>query len=250
MNVRKAIWIGLPLLLVTLILVVYRYWFAIAPSPPMIDYPATLDLGDREMGEQVTTRFSISNTGCGELVITDIRTNCNCAGLEQESKGTLLQVKRLQLSAGDRVDLVMRISIGGVPIGASMRNTVEFRTNDPNAPIGRIVATVRQVSGGVYANPRHVYFGTIAQNEIASQMVEIRDTAIPARIIEKITSSDPERFSVQFIPLADTVLSQKKHVDGVITGRCQVILNTTEPGEVHGYLTIYLVEAFGLLTKY
>lgn len=47
------------------------YWFGPlrGVSDPAIEYPESLDLGSRERGSIVVSRFAITNRGGGELVI-------------------------------------------------------------------------------------------------------------------------------------------------------------------------------------
>src|SRR5262245_46049828 len=120
---------------------------------PIIEYPARLDLGDREMGDEVIKPYTIVNRGRGELVITHIRTACSCTGMERAENGRYVKVELLRLKPGEKADLVMRIAVRGPRIGGEMINVIEFQTNDPKQPSCRIEAIVRRVSGGVYLSP-------------------------------------------------------------------------------------------------
>ena len=141
--------------------VLRRAWSENIKNDPRIEYPARLDLGNHEVGEIAITRFTIANRGGGELVIDDIHSNCSCTGMEREQDGRYGRVNSLRLKAGEQANLVMRVSVRGVPIGAEMLNAVEFQTNDPDRPTGRIEAVVRFVSGGVSATPQSIIFGTV-----------------------------------------------------------------------------------------
>jgi hypothetical protein len=61
---------------------VRHIWAKWAGTGPVIIFPSTIDLGEREQGQVVVTRFTISNDGVGDLQIQDVSTNCSCSGLE------------------------------------------------------------------------------------------------------------------------------------------------------------------------
>src|SRR5262249_27681057 len=164
MKMRIFCWLAVPIFLgVASYFVVKGQWLRARPSvsspDPMIDYPAKVDLGECEMGDQVVGRFTIANRGGGELIVDQIRTNCSCSGMEQEKDGRFFRIDSLRLNAGEQADLVMRVAVRGVPVGTEMLNIVEFQTNDPTHPTGRMEVVVRRVWGGVSTNPPSVIFG-------------------------------------------------------------------------------------------
>ena len=132
---------------------------------PRIDYPATLDLGSHENGDQILKRFTRTNIGAGELLIDNIQTNCSCTGMEREQDGQFVHINELRLQAGESAEVVVRVSVRGVPFGTEMRNVIDFQTNDPKNPKGRIEAIVRHVTGGIHTNPNSVVFGTVSIGE-------------------------------------------------------------------------------------
>jgi hypothetical protein len=164
---RVICWLALPVLLGSISYLVmtgqlYEVWSSIFKLDRVIDYPPTIELGKHELGDQVVKHFTIANRGGGELVIDQIRTNCSCFGLEREQDGRYLRMESVRLPAGEQADLVVRVSVRGVPIGYALHNEVEFRTNDPTHPVGRIDVVASRVSGGVSTVPPSVVFGTVA----------------------------------------------------------------------------------------
>src|SRR5207249_4477033 len=93
-----------------------RAWSSILKLDPVADHPAKLDLGDHEMGDQVVTPFTIANRGGSDLLIDEIRTNCSCSGMEREQDGGFFRLESLRLKPGEEAHLVMRVSVGGVPL--------------------------------------------------------------------------------------------------------------------------------------
>lgn len=217
-----------------------RSWLGFAEVNPTIDYPAELDLGDREEGEIVVARYTIANRGGRELIIDGIRTNCSCTGMEREHEGKYLRVESLRIRAGDQAELVTRASVGGVPIGAEIRNVVEFQTNDPAHPHGRIDALVRRVSGGVFTVPESVIAGTMVVGSEVRHVVEVRDTALSPRVIEEVGSTAHDEVSVRLLPDAGRRRKGVQHPEGTVIGRLEVAVATENPGPVQAAITISL----------
>src|SRR5262249_23306808 len=148
---------------------------------------------EHELGDQVVSRFVIANTGGSDLVIDQIQSNCSCTGLEREENGQFVRLDSLRLQAGERIDLAVRVSVRGVPNGMRMINTIAFRTNAPTCPRGRIDAVVSKVHGGVSSRPVEVIFGTVPVGAEVRHVVDVRDTAQPPRVIERVVSTLPEQ---------------------------------------------------------
>ncbi|GEM_PF-3433912 len=207
---------------------------------PMIEYPSQLNLGDHEIGEQVVTRFTITNRGGGELVIDNIRTNCSCTGMEREQDGEFYRLESVRLKGGESADLVMRLSVRGVPPGAAQQSIVEFRCNDPTQPIGRIEVLVPRVFGGVSAMPASVVIGTFPVGQEVRHVVEVRDTANPPRRIERITTSSPDRIITRLMSPADQAVETTPNAAGNLIGLVEVIVDTQKPGDFNDTIQIHL----------
>jgi hypothetical protein len=215
-------------------------WAPIVSLNPVVAYPAKLDLGEHEIGDLAVSRFTIANRGNGELVIDQIRTNCSCTGMEREQDNEFVQVKSLRLRGGEQANLVMRVSVRGVPVGAEMLNVVEFQTNDPSQPTGRIEAIVRRVSGGVVASPESVVFGTVPVGATVRKLIDIRDNALLPRLIERVTSTMPERVTVRLQPVRDGPREANPPPEGAVVARLEVNVETAAPGEVDAVVQVYL----------
>src|SRR5262245_37824553 len=115
MKPTHLVWIAGPLLFAGIAYVaatgqIRRLWSP-EPADPMIEYPASLDLGEHEVGDQVIFSYAIINRGGRELVIEQVRSNCSCTGMERVESGQYSRVDSLHLKPGE------------------MLNVIEFQTN-------------------------------------------------------------------------------------------------------------------------
>src|SRR5262245_26897227 len=94
-----------PLIAGVLAFAVSRAWLGHFRSGPIIVFPATLDLGTREIGDLAVARFTIANRGDSPLLINDIRTNCSCTGIERERDDEFRRVEALQIRPGENADV-------------------------------------------------------------------------------------------------------------------------------------------------
>ncbi len=218
----------------------WRSWLGLAESLPAVDYPAKLDLGNREEGQIAVARFTIANRGRQELAIDGIRTNCSCTGMEREQDGKFFRVNSLRIQAGEQVELALRVSVGGVPIGAHMRNILEFQTNDPAHPQGRIEALVRRVSGGIFTVPESVVAGTPVVGSKVRHVVEVRDSALRPRVVDEVKSTAPDRVTVRLLPDNERPKEGSRHPEGTVIGYLEVKVATDRPGPVQDAITITL----------
>jgi hypothetical protein len=244
MKMRILCWVAAPILAGITAFVITtgqlpRSWFW-AHSDPLIDYPARLDLGDHENGEIVVEPFTISNRGGSELLIDQIQSNCSCTGMEQIRDGRYERVDTLQLAAGKSANLVMRVAVRDTPAGAQMLNIVEFHTNDPSQPLCQIEAVVGHVSRGVTASPGSVVLGTVPVGAEVRQVLDIRDTAIPPRTIESVSSTNPARVKVRLLPVSEPSREAEPHPDGALVARLEVSVDTAMPGEVNVKAFVHL----------
>jgi hypothetical protein len=217
-----------------------RAWLSVVQGQPEIHYPAKLNLGGHEIGEVVVAPFTIANRGRSELVIDQVRTNCSCTGMEQVRDGHYVRVESLRLQRGEEIQLVMHVSVRGVPPGAEMVNVVEFHTNDPSQPTGHIEAIIGPVSRGVSTNPGSVVFGSAPVGRKVLRVLDVRDTAMLPRRVERVTSTNPARVTARFLPVKNSPEGGQAHPDGVLCGQVEVCVDTSSPGEVNEALHIFL----------
>ncbi len=245
MKIRPLCWLTVPVLLgVTSFLVARwqgRQEAPVRPLDPVVEYPAIVDLGERENGEQAIGRFSIANRGVQELVIDQVRTNCSCTGLEREEEGRFVHLESVRLKPGQQANLAVRVAVRGVPVGASMHNVIEFQTNDPGQPTGRMDVFVRRVWGGVSINPPEVVFAPVAVGATVRKVLEIRDTATIPRTIGRVTSTDPKRLTVRLLPAETLPKEAEPNPGGTLIGQVEVVVDTSEIGEVSGVVRVGLV---------
>jgi hypothetical protein len=218
-----------------------RVQASLLKSDPLVEYPSRIDLGQHEMGDQAIARFTIANRGGAELVLDSIRTNCSCTGMErEEGNGRFERLESLRLKRGEEASLVMRISVPGIRLGGDMLTFVDFRTNDPIRPTGRIEAIVRRVSGGVVTLPQSVVFGKVPVGSKVRRLVEVRDPASPARSIVKVASNDPERVGAKILDGQEEGADTESPIKGAPIGQVEIVVDTQQPGPVSTNVLIYI----------
>ena len=103
MKPRYIMWVGLAVLSAALGHGAYTAYIpntvvgAAEKHDPVIEYPARLDFGEREIGEVAVVPFAIANRGTGGLVIDEIRTNCSGTGMEKRREFSFQRVESLRL---------------------------------------------------------------------------------------------------------------------------------------------------------
>lgn len=216
-----------------------KYWFA-PPAPPVVEFPAHLDLGEHATGKLVVGHFTITNRGGSDLTIDQIRTNCSCSGIEQKEGGRFVRVDSLRLKPGERADLAIRVSVRGVPAGAAMHNLVAFRTNDPDQPTGRLEAVVRRVLGSLSVSPASVVFGTVPRGTEVRRVLEVRDTSVKPRTVTRATTTGTDRVAVRLFPVKAEPRQGEPTANGALIGRLEVVVDTASVGYVNGSIQVHL----------
>lgn len=216
---------------------------------PTLEVPSLLDLGERELGEEVVTHFTLANRGGSELLIDQVRSSCTCSGLERQENGEYVRVDSLRLQAGEQAELSLRVHVRAKEVGVAMRILVAFRTNDLQRPEAIIEAVIPKVTGGVETWPSCLVFGTIQTGSQHHRVFEIRDNAVERRVVEQVTSSDPEHIAVRLLPLNapdDGQETRTRPDDRQETrtknaiARCEVTVQAHKPGSIEGNLYIRL----------
>src|SRR5262245_47569288 len=241
-KVRLCCWLVVPITLGAFAFLALggRSWLAAVTTNPLMEYPATLDLGEREVGDVVVTPFTIANRGGSDLVIDQIQTNCSCAGLERRQDGHFVRLDSFRLKAGEKAELVVRLSVPRLPVGTPMNTVIEFRTNDPKQQTGCIELRVRRILGGVLTSPESVVFGTVATGAEVRQTVNLLDKAPTRRTVDRVTTSVPGRVLARLLPGTEPLSVPKPEGDYVIVGRVEVTVLTGTPGYVSAEVHIHL----------
>jgi hypothetical protein len=216
-----------------------QYGFDRWIARPVLDYPPTIDLGDRERGEVAIGRFSITNRGRAKLVLDQFSTSCSCAGVEREIEGQWQRVESLGIPPGEQVDLAIRVGVG-VPPGEKQLVQVMFSSNDMAQTTGKIEVIVPRVKGGVYPVPTAVLFGEIRVGTPARRVIDLYDNRHPSRRIEKVRSLQPERFEARLLPLDAQASAENHERGGRLLARLEITAQTSEPGPLRGAIEVSL----------
>jgi hypothetical protein len=238
-----AVWVGIPILIALLSYCLaspsIKSWAGKVTGAPVVEYPRAVDLGEQEAGRVAAAPVTIANRGRSELLVDGMASSCSCSGLERDEGGSFVPTCELRLAPGEEMRLRVRVSVNGAP-GDSFRSSLSFHTNDPDNPEGRIEVAVRRVTGGLLTTPRTAVFGTVLVGQEARQLVEVRDRNPTRRRVESVSSSDPERFSVQWSPVGEGDAEGTSPGDGRLLGRLEVSLLTRSPGPVDGTVNLDL----------
>ncbi len=240
---RLLIWVALPVFLGA---GTFLYasgllvrWGLLAPPHPVLEVPSTLDLGEREAGEETVVRFAVANRGRRQLVIDRVNTSCTCSSLVRSEGDRDVPFGTLRLAAGERMDLKARVQVRVKEVEAPARIYITFHTNDPRRPEATVELLIPNVTGGVTAWPSALTFGTVRPGTSPSRVVQIRDSAVRPRVVDRVTSSDPERVVVSLLPLPSQALTSKP-AGGWLIACCEVVLRGHRPGPVEGNLSVHL----------
>jgi hypothetical protein len=215
-----------------------RGWRAFWKLSPVIDCPAKLDLGEHEKGDIVVVPFTIANRGGGELLIDEITSNCSCTGMEREENGGYKKLQSLRLKSGEEAHLVMRVFVGGVPLGSTMNNLVEFHTNDPEKPTTQIEVLVTRVTGGVITSPESVVFGTVSVGSKVRQTIDVRDPNPTPRTITRVRNTGSDQISVKLLPPSGLLNPTETKPHGTLVGILEVSLEANRPSSLNATLLI------------
>jgi hypothetical protein len=211
---------------------------------PVLECPASLDLGERYLGEIAVGRFQVRNSGRSELKLEGFRATCSCAGVEREIEGEFFRIQEVQIRPGEQVELVARVAVGARP-GERQTVLVVFTTNDPARPTANLEVTVPRVKDLIHAEPAAVLFGTLPVAGQARQIVNLYDNKEPGRGIARVVSPHPERFEVRLVPLSEKEARQVHSSAGRLIGRLEVQARTESHGRLHGDVEVHLTDVPG-----
>ncbi|HET6575345.1 MAG TPA: DUF1573 domain-containing protein [Fimbriiglobus sp.] len=200
-------------------------WVAATGGPPIIEYPAVIDLGDRRANEIVASRFEIANRGGQELIVEQVKASCSCGSLQHEVGDHSEAIQELRLAPGERANVVVHTTVQ-VDGAGTFHQTVSFLTNDPDHPEGRITIVFRTASGGLRVNPGAVQFGRVSVGREVHQFLDVTDRDQPPQTVTRVVSADPDRVAVHWVPVGP---NPENSGAGVRLGRIEVIPNTARP---------------------
>jgi hypothetical protein len=225
-----------------LLAIVIGYWWESRneSTRPSIRFPELIDLGIREVGEEVAAEFKIHNDGNEELVIDRIQTSCSCLGLERIENGKPVLVDWLRLEPRSQMDLQVRLTVKGRP-GMTVRNTVAFRTNDPMRPHVKLEAIVPRVQGGLVASPTSLLFGTLPVGATSCQMIEFRDMRSPPRLVEEITPTNVDVVTIRRLSIEGE--DSFSATQGYLIARAEVTFTAKSPGYFTGTIQIRFADS-------
>jgi hypothetical protein len=213
-------------------------WRIYVLQEPMLDAPDQLDLGDRERGKVAELRFTVANKGRGKLVLREFESSCGCQVVEKADKDRFAALDVLEIMPEEKVDLVLRLAVGG-QVGAALRHSVTFDSNDPQQPQVVIPVVVPHVLGGITALPGFVDFGTVVSGRGARQVIEIRDDAPVARSVDHVATTQPGQFKASFIP-CKSLAAVQNHPAGVLLGHVEIEVRKQAAGLLSADLEVHL----------
>ena len=236
------------LTVISLVLGLFCYQFVSKSRGPtttsniLLEYPESIDLGDRELGDLVMHKFTITNRSKDPILIDQIHTNCSCTGLERDENGSVRGIESLILEAGEAVPLILRISVRGAPVGAQMISRLHFHTNLPGCPDCQIESRARIVRGGIQSFPESISFGPIPVQTAARKTCDIVDFAMPPREIKSLVTTHPDLFGVRLLPPNEKIsaIHDELPEKGTVIGKIEVITTAKHPGEINGEIFVYL----------
>jgi hypothetical protein len=215
-------------------------WAAAFGTDPAISYPAELDLGEHEIGDQILTPFVIMNRGNGELLVDGIESSCSCTGMEIQKDGDFVRLESFRVKPHEQIELAIRVSVPSGVAGEKMTNFVFFHTNDPLHKECTISAVVQRVYAGVSSFPHSVAIGTVAVGGRITRLVEIRDTALKARRVNRVTSSDPSRVSARWLPRHEKDDNKYSQPEGKLLGEVEIQVDAATPGVINAAINLEL----------
>jgi hypothetical protein len=106
------------------------------PSPDILVLPESVDFGEVEKGEKVSTKLEVRNVGEEKLLIKRVRTSCGCTA-------ALLSSDVIEPEGKAEIEVSFRSRREG-----HFRHYVSIESNDPDEPVKRVV-----IEGDVIGGP-------------------------------------------------------------------------------------------------
>lgn len=208
---------------------------------PVLDYPSTIDLGERDRGDVAVGRFVISNHGQGELQISGFATSCSCAGVEREVNGRWQNVDTAVVGPGRQLELAVRVGVSATP-GDRQVVRVLFSCNDATQPTGLINVVIPHVRGGVHSFPTAAVFGELRVGSTARRVIDLYDNRRAGRRISTVRSTKPDRFAARLVPTAPDESPPPHEQGGGWLARVEITAHTSQPGPLRGAIEVRLAD--------
>jgi hypothetical protein len=210
----------------------------IAPQP-ILEYEASVDLGERERNEVAVGRFLVFNRGWGELRLDQFATSCGCAGVEREVDGEFRKLETVVVEPRHHVELIVRMAVTQA-VGLSQSVNVTFASSDSKTPRGYVEVSVPRVRGGVYSSPNTVLFGELRVGSAATRVIDLFDSRQQGRRIEKVICSQPDVLHARFVPLGPDESAIVHPKGGRLMGRLEVKAQTARPASLSARIELLL----------
>lgn len=199
--------------------------------------PPVVNIGDHEHGKLVTAIFQIGNSGTERLIVNEVRTGCNCTGLEIDSQGKPQRITELVVKPGENQKVMLRYTITE-PAGMSQTNAVTFHTNDSENTSYRILLTVKNVLGGVSVKPQAVVFGLVEDADSSIRRVDVYEKSIYHSSVRSVESSHPSRFTAEW----KSTQSEESSIEGRRLGSVIVKVNQSAAESLDGKVYVHFMD--------
>lgn len=208
---------------------------------PRFQGPTTIDLGVQERGGYARGKFVIANTGTADLVISDIRSSCSCAGLEFDGPAGPVGVTTLTIPPGCQRELFVRVAVSGMT-GASVTLATTFKTNDSRHPDHTLYTTISEVKAGVTCDPSAWVIGDTRKGQPLTRVVFITDDAPRPRTVDRIeVTPGQDRVSARLLTTGE--FEPPASVVGArVVGAIQVTADRKHTGPIDAAVCVYLAE--------
>lgn len=204
---------------------------------PRISYPITIDLGNREIGDEAEAHFNIENHGTEYLLIRDIQTSCSCTGLEHLENDEFVGTKSVTILPKSSRAFRARLSMRTFLINRTASTTIQFRTNDTQQPNCTINLVAQQVWGGTLHTPDVINIGEIVLGEPILRRVHFWDQAIPNRDIVNLIS-DSEFIDAVRLPPEQNEFLLPPAPYAKLVGNADIIIRRAKVGIIDATIEI------------
>jgi hypothetical protein len=201
---------------------------------PVIVCQTSIHLGEQERGKVVAAQFQVANAGREKLVLSGIRADCACSGLERLENGIFVRPQEIVIKPNETAELLVRLAVRG-PHGQAVRHRVSFVTNDPTQPEVHVDVVIDKVIGGIEASPSALLFHDVIKGGVVSRVITLRDRAIRPRAITHVATSNPSLYSVKVLHP-----ERNDHVEPGVVGSVEVTLTAREVGSANATLLVYI----------
>lgn len=207
---------------------------------PQLEAPDVVDAPVTEQGQLAEAKFSLTNRGKKQLVLTEFHSGCACDGLEVKEGDRYVRLTELRLEPLHSAEVRFVQSARG-EIGGEIRNAIYFLTNDPAQPEAKVVVRIPTITGGATILPTHLEMGVLGVGGHYQATVDVYDRSGQNRPVESVSSSLPETIRVRFIPKGDCVNPPTGIDSTAFLGRVAVSAITDRAVDINGVIKVHLL---------